>query len=255
MKNMVSRTLSVNKEYEFLSKLKGAGLNNDLAQKVIKSKGNDLAMKVIMLIQNAGFEATDRQKRIRKIMGNNFFGVEEAITHFGVNPNHQQLGALSEIPFSEAVLEQLKDTHILVAVFPLSILEIRSKVDSGLFYGGNLWCGDSFTKKRGKVRWQLVRKNLVDNSTFKSWQEQQALLSKDDEVPSAQMMVYTIIGHYLNTGEQLFKHIYVRTSSVTSIISGGSHVIVGFNSVSLDISVLGKNESDRYVGIAPSRKF
>lgn len=55
------------------------------------------------------------QKHVREIMGKNFFGVEKAIKHFGVNPTRLQLAALSEIPFSETVLEQLKDFHILVA--------------------------------------------------------------------------------------------------------------------------------------------
>ena len=109
-------------------------LRNALAQRVVDSKGNDLATKVVRLIQNGGFEPTTSQKRAREIMGKNFFGVEEAIKHFGVNPTRQQLAALSEIPFSEAVLEQSKDTHILVAVFPLSILEIRGKVERKLFY-------------------------------------------------------------------------------------------------------------------------
>ncbi|MFZ2643502.1 MAG: hypothetical protein WA117_21095, partial [Verrucomicrobiia bacterium] len=71
--------------------------------------------------------------RIRGIMGRNFFGVEEAIKHFGVNPSPEQLAALSEIPFSEARLREVKDTHVLVAVVPLSILDIRGKVERKLF--------------------------------------------------------------------------------------------------------------------------
>ena len=260
MKNMVSqtdeRTVSVHQEHEFLKKLETAGLNGELAQKVIDSKGNDLATKVVRLIKNDGFEATTSQKRAREIMGKSFFGVEEAIKYFGVNTSRQQLAALSKIPFSEAVLEQLKDTHVLVAVFPLSILEIRGKVNSKLFYDQS-WYNkesfESFAKEYGEVNWQLVRKTPVDNSTSKNWQEQQALLGKDDEVPTAQVMVYTIIGHYLATGERLFKHIYVRTSSFTSV---GRRVNVGyFDSLGLIVGYYW----DRYryydLGLAASRKF
>ncbi|MCH7529720.1 hypothetical protein IIB50_01230, partial [Patescibacteria group bacterium] len=52
---MVSRTLSVHKEHEVLLKLETAGLNDELAQRVIDSKGNDLAAKVVRLIENGGF--------------------------------------------------------------------------------------------------------------------------------------------------------------------------------------------------------
>jgi len=252
---MVSRTLSVHKEHEVLLKLETAGLNDELAQRVIDSKGNDLATKVVRLIQNGGFEATTSQKRAREIMGKNFFGVEEAIKHFGVNPTRQQLAALSEIPFSEAVLDQSKDTYVLVAVFPLSILEIRGKVEHQLFYSHeDAWYNkQSFAKERGEVTWQLVRKTPVDNSTSKNWQEQQALLGKDDEVPSAQVMVYTIIGHYLATGERLFEHIYVRTSSVDS---DGYRVDVGrFDSGGLSVYYRWDGGRDGYLGVSSARKF
>ena len=158
------------------------------------------------------------QKRAREIMGKNFFGVEEAIKHFGVNPTRQQLTALSEIPFSEAMLEQSKDTYILVAVLPLSILEIRGKVERKLFYNHeSAWYNEqSFAKEHGEVGWQLVRKIPADNSTSKNWQEQQAFFGKDEEVPTARVMVYTIIGHLVATGERLVDRKYARTSSVDS---------------------------------------
>ena len=256
MKNIVSRILSVHKEHELLLKLETAGLNDELAQRVIDSKGNDLATKVVRLIQNGGFESTTNQKRAREIMGKNFFGIEEAIKYFGVNPTRQQLAALSEILFSEAVLEQSKDTYVLVAVFPLSILEIRGKVDSKLFYDQS-WYNkesfESFAKERGEVSWQLVRKNPVDNSTSKNWQEQQTLLGKDDEVPTAQVMTYTIIGHYLATGKRLFEHVYIRTSS---LVSYGARVGLGsFGGGGLVVSFWDVGGPYDSIGLASARKF
>ena len=258
MESMVSqtdeRTISVHNEHEFLLKVEKAGLTDELAQRVIDSKGNDLATKVVRLIQNAGFEPTTSQKRSREIMGRNFFGVEEATKCFGVNPTRQQLVALSEIPFSEAVLEQSKDTHVLVAVFPLSILEIRGKVEYQLFYSHeDAWYNkQSFAKERGEASWQLVCKTSVINSTSKNWQEQQALLGDDDEVPSARVMVYTIIGLYMATGERLFESVYVRTSSV---YSDGSHVRTGdFDSEGLDVDYGWDGFGDGYIGLASSRK-
>ena len=253
MKPMVSRILSVHKEHELLLKLETAGLSEEFAQKVIDSKGNELAAKVVKFIQNGGFEPTTSQKRAREVMGRNFFGIEEAIKHFGVNPSRQQLAALSEIPFSEAVLQEAKDTHVLVAVFPLSVLEIRGKADSKLFYDQSRYNKGSFAKKRGETSWQLVRKTPVDNSTSKNWSEQQAFIGKDDEVPSARVMVYTIIGHYLATGERLFKHIYVRTSSVGS---DGDRVDVGsFDSSGLDVSSCWDGSCYDDLGVSSARKF
>lgn len=165
-----------------------------------------------------GFEPTTSQKCAREIMGKNYFGVEEATKHFGINPTPQQLAALSEIPFSESMLEKSKDTNILIAVFPLSILEIRDKVENKLFYNHEgAWYNEQFfAKEKGKVSWQLVRKAPVDNSTLKNWQDHQALFGMDDEVPTAQVMVYMIIGHRLATGERLVERKYARTSSVDS---------------------------------------
>lgn len=253
METMVSRTLSVHKEHELLLKLETAGLTEPLAQKVIDSKGNELAAKVVKFIQNGGFEPTTSQKRAREIMGKNMFGVEEAIQHFGVNPTRQQILALSEIPFSEAVLQKAKDTHVLVAIFPLSVLEIRGKVDSKLFYDQSWYNKESFAKERGEASWQLVRKTPVDNSTLKNWEEQLALIGEEDEVPTAQAMVYTIIGHYLATGGRLFEHIYVRTSSV---VSDGDRVCVGdFDSFGLNVDSFWDDCRRAYFGVSSARKF
>ena len=227
-KTMVSRTLSVHKEHELLLKLETAGLSGELAQRVIDSKGNDLAIKVVRLIQKCA-KATTSQKCAREIMGKNMFGIEEAIKYFGVNPTRQQLAVLSEIPFSRAVLEKVKNTHVLVAVFPLSILEIRRKVEAEiklrLFYPYSWYkSNESFAEKRGRVNWQLVCK--TPQFGLRNWKEQKDLLGKDNVVPTAQLMVYTIISHYLATGERLFGHTYVRTSSVRSG-GRGCRIIVG----------------------------
>ena len=190
------------------------------------------------------------QKRAREIMGKNFFGVEEAIKYFDVNPSDEQFTTFLEIPFSETVLQELKDSHVLVAIFPISILEIRAKVERKLFYRheDSWYNNQKFAKESDKAEWKLIQKTPVPDSTSKTWQEQQELLNKEEETPTAQSMVYTIIGHYLNTGERLFEKIYVRTSSLAS---GGSRVNLGY----FDSSGLGVNDywdSNRYSNLAGS---
>ncbi len=236
----------------FVRVMRQAGLPIDTAlQMPIDDK--EMRARLVRFWTNNGFEpSTASQKRVREIMGKDFFGVEEAIKHFGVNPTRSQFAALSEVPFSEEVLLQCKDTHVLVAVFPLSILEIREKVQ-GLFYQQDWYDKQSFAAEKGETCWQLVRKTEVSDSTSKNWQEQQALLGKDDETPTAQVMVYTIIGYHLNTGERLFEKLYVRTSSV---YSGGHRVHVGsFDAGGLFVSLSWDGYRHYFLGVAAARKF
>ncbi len=262
MKTVVSRTLSVHQEHEFLRKLETAGLTRSLAQRVIESPSNELATKVVKFIQNGGFESPISQRRAREIMGENMFGVEEAIRHFKVNLTSQQILALAEVPFSEYVLQKTKDTHVLVAILPLSIREILHKVPPKLFSNRTfeasvfdwktyVWSDHkSFAEEHGEINWQLVRKTLVNDSTSKNWQEQLALISEEDEVPTAQVLVYTIIGHYLATGELLFKNVYARTASEDSVC----HVCVGyFDGLHID-SGWSDHDAVSNVGIASAWK-
>jgi len=253
METIISRTLSVHAEHELLLKLEKAGITQDLATRVITSKDNDLAAKIIHLIQNGGFDPSTSQKRAREIMGKNFFGIEEAIKHFGVNASKQQTAALSEVPFTEADLEECKNTHVLIAVFTLSILEVRGKMTSKLFYDQSWYNKESFAKDRGDVSWQLVLKTPVKNSTSKTWQEQRALLSEKEETPTARVMVYTIIGHFLATGERLFENIFFRCSDV---VSNGVRVLVGdFGARGLGVVGSWGSDHDDNLGMAAARKF
>ena len=253
---MVSDILSVHKQHEFLLELENAGLNDKLAQSVIISKNNMLAKKIVTLIQCNGFLPTisHSQKRAQKIMGQNFFGIEQAIQHFGIIPSAKQLAVLVEIPFTEEVLKKCKYTHILVAVFPLSMIQVRSKTTEKekLFYDQDWYDQEKFAHKKGKIIWRLIRKTPVDNSINKNWNEQQSLLKQDEYTPTGQTMTYTVMGHYLATGERLFKHIYVRCNDLTS---GGFGVYMGdFNSGSF---VIGDNCDDSRhdtLAVASARK-
>ena len=67
------------------------------------------------------------QLSARKIMGRNIFGVEEAIKYFEVDPTESQLAVFSTIPFTEETLMECRNTHILVACFPLSVGDLRAR--------------------------------------------------------------------------------------------------------------------------------
>lgn len=183
---------------------------------------------IARLMVSGVYKPSTSQKLAREIMAKNFFGIEEAIKHFGVNATKQQHADLAEVPFSEEVLKSCKDTHVLVAVFPLSILDIRGitkkQSDRTLSNNQNWYDEQVFAKDKGEVGWQLVRKEPIANSTSKTWNDQQALLSKDEETPTARIVVYTMVGHFLATRERLFDKINVNC---VDLGSGGRRVTVG----------------------------
>lgn len=203
--------------------------------------------------QSYGFQQTTGQKRAREIMGNNFVSIEKAIRHLRIAPTTRQLAALAEIPFSEAVLTACKATHVLIAVFPISLLEVRGRFDCELFCSEAVWYNSQvFAEELGETGWHLVRKTPVETSIRKTWSEQRALISNDEQIPTARLMVYTIISHFLAVGERLFETVYVRCSDV---VSDGSRVIVGhFNSEGLFVD----HDWDHYrydsLGLASARK-
>ncbi|MBU2633570.1 hypothetical protein KJ751_03670 [Patescibacteria group bacterium] len=243
---VVARTL------ECLRRLMETGLTYEDLQSPIDDP--QMRARLVNFWRSGGYEPTTDEKMARSI-GITMFGVQEAIQHFGVKPTKSQLAMLSVIPFSEQKLREVKDTHILVAVLPLSILDIKGKVDCSLFWSKeDAWYhSEKFAKDKGQAGWHLVRKTIVPNSTSKNWNEQQALLTDNEETPIARIMVYTIIGHYLNTGERLFENIYARCSNLDS---DGSRVNVGsFDSGGL--TVYSFRDDDRFdnIGVSSSRKF
>lgn len=149
----------------------------------------------------------------QKIMGKNFFGDYEATIHFGVSPSEYQLDHLAEVPFGKGVLDSCKDTHILVAVFSPSVVEILEKVEPSHSFENMFYKRLQFANYRGNVSWHLVRKNPFIGVKYKDWDEEQqeSFLGKKGN-PSARVMVHAIIGHFLSTGERPFEGVYARCS-------------------------------------------
>lgn len=103
------------------------------------------------------------------------------------------------------------------------------------------------------MEWKLVRKTPVANSTSKTWSEQQALLMSNEETPTARVMVYMIIGHFLATGERLFEKVYVRCLDLDS---DGYRVNVGsFDSNGLFVGNYWDDLRYDRIGVSAARKF
>jgi len=170
----------------------------------------------------------------REIMGKNFLGVAEALRSFKFWQDREVLMAFERTLPTEAELVSCKDTHLLVADFGISFIDLCSRVRRGLI---QVLCDPYEWFKSIEVpQWRLIRKTEAPRSFVGSnWLEQQALLTENDIVPSVRQMAYAIMLNYMENKEFLFEHIYVRTSDVDS---NGNHVLLGhFGRGSLNVEM------------------
>src|SRR3989344_7080599 len=130
--NPVSPSQVVGRVSEWFRRMEEAGLTLDDLQAPIDDP--TMRERLVRFWKAGGYEATTDQKLARAIMGRNFLGIEEVSQHLGVTFSDKQRAQLAEVPFAEATLQECKDTHILVAGYPLSVLDVRSHVSRNLFY-------------------------------------------------------------------------------------------------------------------------
>lgn len=257
MQTIVSRTLSVHQEHELLLKLESAGLDAELAQKVIDARGNKLATKLVNVLRN-GQPQQKGYEPARNILGDDFISPEEVADARGVSYTAEQLKQLADTLPSTEMLQWCKDNgYAVVAGSPteMSLLDVRSAKSSLFYTKTEGWYANQPFAANEKVtcRWLAIRKTEVPNSLSKRWDAQQKLLSKDEEVPNAAEMSWFITTYYEVRGIYLFKGIYVRTSSVTS---GGNRVDVGnFDGNGLRVSSLWDGNYSSNLGVSASRKF
>ncbi len=155
----------------------------------------------------------------RFVMKENFFGVEEAMKYLHVQPSKKDLATLSEIPFTWDTLQELSKTHVLVAVFPLSIVDMQNLFKSSLFwdfrysYDGKKPRFPSYATEKGTAQWWLIRKVPLVNPRVIAWQSPpKDYLFPEEQMPGARVMIYTMLGHYLATGERLYENTYILTA-------------------------------------------
>jgi MoxR-like ATPase len=126
-------------------------------------------------------------KEAADIMGPNFFGpdkIKKALTL-------EFPGKIPEIPFSKEILEKLKDTHQLILYGGerllthdsppcrdlYNILDQKKKDGTKLLYDTDWYNNEQFfTKDSSELRWKIVSKDLIPNSTSKNYLEQTSAL-------------------------------------------------------------------------------
>lgn len=228
-------------------------------KRVVAQINNDPAYRrrLANFAKGGGYAPTTSQERAQKVMGKHYIGPDAAMQHLGVQYTEQELAMLSVVPFSEAVLKGCAKTHVLVAGAPLSILEIRERIQGKgkLFYSTtDAWYNaEKFaTDEKVNVQWYLIRKEAVANSFSKNWDDQQALLTPEEITPRACEVVYAMILTFLATGIRLFEKYYVRCADVSS---SGYRVGVGyFDAKGLNVYYGWDGYRLVYLGVSSRRK-
>lgn len=194
MRNIMSQhTLSVHNKREVLLKLKAAGLDDNLAQEIIKSRNNEVAIRITEMLR---YDIRSRmsQGRALEIMGEDFFGHEHISNVLG------NVGdSFPEIQFSEEDLKRAKefnqqlilqndlmdvknpDTGKMEYSVPITIENLKKYFpkahDNAPIWYPNLYKDECiFTKERPRVGWRLTSKDIIPNSTFKRYLEQADVL-------------------------------------------------------------------------------
>jgi hypothetical protein len=199
-----------------------------------------------------GQEPATSQSVAREIMGKNVFGIEEAVLHFGVIPKKRELAYLEEVPFSEEeLLLRRESSYALVAFFRKTLLDVRRVArgtGQGLFNPHWWYDNRPFAMSQGHVGWGLVRTTPVAGTSDKTWKEKLSFLPRGEEVPTARVMVYSIIGLHLATGERILEE---ESVCCADIDTSGNHVYVGqFGHGGLFIGAKQDACSEKRIGLA-----
>ena len=163
----------------------------------------------------------------------------------------------NDVPFTEPTLAACRDTHTLIAVPSLSIVELRDALFTGsrdllLLESWFLKGAAAVAYDKGQPGWHLVRRTPVPDSCGRTWYEQQALLLAEEEVPAVRVLVYAMIVHYFATGERLFQDVHVRCADTLPPV--GRALVGHFGSYGVTIHSDLDDYSNECIGLASERK-
>lgn len=141
------------------------------------------------------------------------------------------------------------ETHIALPALPLTIADILKEHPKLVF---SLWFKDhEFAKEKLSTEWLVMRKDLIENSTNKTFPEQEKLLPAGERLPSAVEAIYLIVAWKLVNNEWLYPRTWISTSSFSG---DGLRVMLGCGDGygGLEVYDWGGNSSSD-VGLGASR--
>ncbi len=260
MSRPVSTEPSFGQGAEALQALIRAGLDHNLAQKLVQSPGNWLAHRVVLYINADGrspmIEESKSQQQARQIMGRNYISLAEMAMVLKVSLGDRDLKALEKVPFDPKTLMECQDSHLL---FPICTINLRGLREiSGLLYPNDCideprWFEDAYAREAVEVGWHLMSTDeaqLIDLT----WDEQRRAVTDDQFTPSACEVAYMIILNFLVTGRRLLKEGYQSTRTCDSD-EPGTHICVGrFGPQGLRVDMRVGDDAAGYPCLLISRK-
>ncbi len=194
----------------------------------------------------------------KQILGDDFISPKEIMkSRKGIVYTDKQFSYFKKTIPSKEILEWCSDNNYMLVAgpnLPMSLLEIYNLkksyfylTDGGLMANQNLCIDD-----KAEIRWYMIRKELIPNSTFKSWEEQKSLISEIEIVPNEAEFVWAVTTYKAVRDIYLFNKIYARTSSLAR---NGFPVHIGaFDESGLYISNYWNSTSNEDIGLIVSRK-
>jgi hypothetical protein len=198
-----------------------------------------------------------------------YFGIADWRTLHRVVVTGKQTVAIGEFPWSEAVLnapcpfhpgKMIRETHFAfvgldhVTIAELQKLYPQSGQPRFYSYEDSWYAKQKFaTKTTLALRWYLLLKDIVPGSENKTFDEQQAMLPKEYEVPSAVAEIAKDLFVFQKTGKHVNPNRYARTADFDS---DGNRVGAGLCDAS---GVVVSDDWDARrgggLGVGASRKF
>jgi hypothetical protein len=198
------------------------------------------------------------------------FGIADWQNLYGITLTPKQIASVANFPWSDAVLnapcpfnpsKMVRETHFaFVGLDTVSIMELQKlnpKATEPRFasYVPDSWYSkqDFATIVKLKFRWYLLLKEIVPGSENKTFEDQEKMLPKEYEVPTAVEETAKDILIFKKTGVYVNSKRYARTSTLDS---DRGRVYVGHcDAGGVRIVYWSDDSRNDYIGVSASRKF
>ena len=237
----------------------------------------EIQSKASVEVEADGFESL---KEVREIFGDDFLGIEELgrFRGFELSKDYQEKAAklwakkIQEQGLTRENLEQLKregfmivlrspETKVEGKIVDATIENLRKKYPS-LFYEQDWYDTENFaTTGEVSFDWSIVKKEVLEESRSKDWDEQEAILkewAKDHQVDPRFVtrrkpveIIHDILAYYEARKARILENDYDWSGTESSV---GRLVNVGyFASDGLYVSDVSREYTASNLGVCPSR--
>ncbi|WP_295556717.1 hypothetical protein [uncultured Hyphomicrobium sp.] len=199
-------------------------------------------------------------------MGQDFISADEIAAFRGLSYTEDQFIELGKKLPDQAIIEQLRDSGMMLVAGPpttMSLVDVRDVRADFLYSKGpdrddEGWYDDASEKfaetdKVEALAWIAVRKEAVEDSFSKNWQEQQALIQEPMVIPNAAEAVWALTTYKAVRDVYLLENLYVRTNSVDS--DGDRVYVGGFGTAGLGVYGSWGDRRLSGLGVSAARKF